>query len=73
MGVVSPSAFSDLPIPNKLLFSRTEFCQLCDLSERFLDYLIENGTIRVVRAGARVLIPRRELLRFAHVVDGDGR
>jgi hypothetical protein len=33
--------------------------------------LIGNGNIHVARAGARVLIPRHELLRFAHVPDGD--
>ncbi len=71
MRAVSPSASPDLPIPNKLLFSRREFSQLCDPSERFVDYLIENGTIPVVRVGARVLIPRHELLRFANVPEGN--
>ena len=56
-----------LPIPDKLLFDRREVVALTGLSLRFVDLLIADGTLRVKRVGARVLIPRAELLRFAGV------
>jgi len=64
---------STLPIPPKLLFSRRELAALTGLSLGFIDNLIADGTIRVVRLGDRVLIPRHELLRFASVPEGDQR
>jgi excisionase family DNA binding protein len=59
-----------LPIPAKLFFSRREIVSLTGLSLRFVDSLIANGVIRAKRVGDRVLIPRRELLRFAELTDG---
>jgi excisionase family DNA binding protein len=59
-----------LPIPAKLFFNRREIVSLTGLSLRFVDSLIADGMIRVKRVGDRVLIPRRELLRFAELTDG---
>ena len=56
-----------LPIPDKLLFDRREVVALTGLSLRFVDLLIADGTLLVKRVGARVLVPRAELLRFAGV------
>ena len=56
-----------LPIPAKLFFNRREIVSLTGLSLRFVDSLIADGTIHVKRVGDRVLIPRRELLRFAEL------
>ena len=56
-----------LLIPDKLLFDRREVVALTGLSLRFVDLLIADGTLPVKRVGARVLVPRAELLRFAGV------
>jgi len=58
-----------LPIPDKLCFDRRESAAYTGLSLRFIDKLIADGTLRVKRVGARVLIPRQELLRFAEVTE----
>ena len=62
-----------LPIPGKLLFDRSEFASLTGLSLRTISCLIADGTIRVKRVGARVLIPRAELLRFAEIEEPTDR
>jgi excisionase family DNA binding protein len=53
-----------LPIPEKLLFDRTEFAALTGLSLRTVANLIADGTLPVKRVGRRTLIPRAELLHF---------
>jgi excisionase family DNA binding protein len=56
-----------LPIPDKLLFDRTEFAALTGLSLRTVATLIADGTLRVKHVGRRTLIPRGELLRFCEI------
>ena len=55
------------PIPDKLLFDRSEFAALTGLSLRTVANLIANGTLRVKRVGRRTLILRGELLRFCEI------
>ncbi len=57
------------PIPDKLFFDRRDVVAFTGLSLRFVDLLIADGTLRVKRVGARVLVPRAELLRFAGVTE----
>ncbi|PYV53299.1 MAG: hypothetical protein DMG98_21380 [Acidobacteria bacterium] len=52
-----------------MCFDRRESAAYTGLSLRFIDKLIADGTLRVKRVGARVLIPRQELLRFAEVTE----
>jgi len=61
----------DLPIPGKLFFDRREIASLTGLCLRTIDSLIVAGAIRAKRVGARVLIPRAELLRFAQIGNSD--
>jgi excisionase family DNA binding protein len=61
---LQPSRF---PIPEKLLFDRSEFSALTGLSLRTVANLIADGTLRVKRVGRRTLILRSELLRFCEV------
>jgi len=61
-----------LPIPDKLLFDRTEIAALTGLSLRTVANLIADGTVRVKRVGRRTLIPRAELLRFCEVPETIG-
>jgi excisionase family DNA binding protein len=49
----------------KLLLSREEAAALLSISQRSLDYLIANKSISVRRIGSRVLIPVKDLQRFA--------
>ena len=49
----------------KLLLSREEAATLLSISRRSLDYLIANKAISVRRIGTRVLIPVKDLQRFA--------
>jgi excisionase family DNA binding protein len=49
----------------KLLLSRGEAAALLSISRRSLDYLIANKAISVRRIGSRVLIPVKDLQRFA--------
>jgi excisionase family DNA binding protein len=67
MLAVTQSESITLPIPAKLLFSRTEFAALTGLSLRTIAELIANSTVRVKHVGRRTLIPRAELLRFCQV------
>jgi excisionase family DNA binding protein len=67
MATATPIA---LPIPDKLFFDRRDVVAFTGLSLRFVDLLIADGTLRVKRVGARVLVPRAELLRFAEVSAG---
>jgi len=53
------------PLPQKLVVDRREFAALLGLSVGMVDKLIRGGQIKITRVGDRVLIPRRELLRFA--------
>jgi excisionase family DNA binding protein len=57
-------ARAELGIHEKLLVGRHEAAALLSISQRSLDYLVANRQIQVRRIGARVLIPRSELLRF---------
>ena len=50
---------------DKLLLSRREAAVLLTISQRSLDYLIANKILSVRRIGSRVLIPMRNLQRFA--------
>jgi len=70
MGVISESQpLRDKRKPvrsaEKLLLSREEAATLLSISRRSLDYLIANKAISVRRIGARVLIPVKDLQRFA--------
>jgi hypothetical protein len=56
-----------LPIPDKLFFDRRDVVAFTGLSLRFVDLLVADGTLGVKRIGARVLVPRAELLKFAGV------
>ena len=64
---MSVPAITAHPVESKLLFSRKESAQLTGLSVPFIDILIRDGRLRVKRVGARVLVPRSELLRFAEI------
>jgi excisionase family DNA binding protein len=48
-----------------LLFSRKLAAQALSLSVRAVDYLIHDSKLKTVRVGAKNLIPRAELLKFA--------
>jgi excisionase family DNA binding protein len=50
---------------DKLLVSRREAAARLSISQRAVDYLIANKTLTTRRIGSRVLIPARDLLRFA--------
>ena len=52
-------------ISEKLLFSRKEVAHLTGLSLPFIDTLIRDGRLPVIRIGARTLVAREELLRFS--------
>jgi excisionase family DNA binding protein len=49
----------------KLLLSREAAAAVLSISRRSLDYLIANKAISVRRIGSRVLIPVKDLQRFA--------
>jgi excisionase family DNA binding protein len=51
----------------KLLVSRREAAARLSISQRAVDYLIANKTLSTKRIGSRVLIPTRDLQRFARV------
>ena len=51
---------------DKLLVSRREAAVRLSISQRAIDYLIANKTLTTKRIGSRVLIPTRDLRRFAH-------
>ena len=50
---------------DKLLLSRQEAADLLSISQRALDYLIAHRVLCARRIGSRVLIPVRDLERFA--------
>jgi hypothetical protein len=50
---------------DKLLLSRQEAAELLSISQRALDYLIAHGVLCTRRIASRVLIPVRDLERFA--------
>jgi excisionase family DNA binding protein len=50
---------------SRLLFSRREVAKLLNLSERQITRQIANGKLRIVRIGARTLVHREEVQRFA--------
>ena len=58
---------SKIPIrtDDKILVSRREAAARLSISQRALDYLIANKTLSTKRIGTRVLIPIRDLQRFA--------
>ena len=66
LAVTEPESIT-LPIPAKLLFSRTEFVALTGLSLRTVAQLIAERKLRIKHVGRRTLIPRTELLRFCEV------
>jgi excisionase family DNA binding protein len=49
----------------RLLFSRREVSKLLGISERQITRQIANGRLRIVRIGARTLVHRDEVQRFA--------
>jgi excisionase family DNA binding protein len=61
----TPSARKSVRAEDKLLLSRQDAAALLSISERSLDYLIANKNLTVRRIGSRVLIPMRDLQRFA--------
>ena len=48
-----------------LLYSRKLAGAALSLSVRSIDYLIQNGRLKTVRVGAKVLIPRSEIFALA--------
>lgn len=48
-----------------LLYSRKLAAQALSLSVRSIDYLLAAGKIQTVRVGSKVLIPAKELQKFA--------
>ncbi len=48
-----------------LLMNRKRSAAMLSISVRGLDYLIADGSIRARRLGGRVLVPTKELRRFA--------
>jgi excisionase family DNA binding protein len=52
-------------IDDKLLVSRREAAARLSISQRAIDYLIANKTLTTKRIGSRVLIPTKDLRRFA--------
>ena len=50
---------------DKLLLSRAEAAALLSISKRAVDYLIADGVLCTRRIASRVLIPVRDLERFA--------
>jgi excisionase family DNA binding protein len=48
----------------KLGYSLREAFEATSLSRRKLEYLIQQGTIRAVKIGRRIVIPSRELERL---------
>lgn len=50
---------------NKLLYSRKEAAAVLSVSLRTLDYLVATRQLVTRKIGARVLIPSRELQKFA--------
>ena len=69
---MSAPATSPFIVLERLLFSRKEVAQLTGLSLPFIDNLIKDGKLRVVRIGARTLVGRQELLRFSGVEELKG-
>jgi excisionase family DNA binding protein len=51
--------------PQPLLYSRKLAAQALSLSLRAVDYLLHEGKLKTIRVGAKNLIPRDELLKFA--------
>ena len=59
-------SISVLPsIENRLAFSRGETAAILGISRSYVDLLVREGRLRVSRVGARVLVPRSEVLRLA--------
>ena len=52
-------------MPEPILYSKKLAAQVLSVSPRSIDYLIENGRLTPVSIGARKLIHRSELERFA--------
>jgi excisionase family DNA binding protein len=63
--MTSKSERKSVRAEDKLLLSRQEAAALLSISQRSLDYLIANKVLTVRRIGSRVLIPVRDLQRFA--------
>jgi excisionase family DNA binding protein len=61
-----------LKLSEKILYSRLEAAQLLSISLRTLDHLQQKKEITTRRIGRKVLIPARELEKFASR-DHDGR
>jgi len=59
------TASSAVEFPPILLLDRKRAAAMLSISVGALDYLIADGAIRVRRIGGRVLVPTRELQRFA--------
>jgi excisionase family DNA binding protein len=53
-----------------VLISRSDAAIALGLGRRTLDELIARGELRIRRVGRRVLIPRKEIERFAATRDG---
>jgi excisionase family DNA binding protein len=67
IGYSSAASFGKKPVRSeeKLLVSRREAAAWLSISQRAIDYLIANNSLPTKRIGSRVLIPTRELRRFA--------
>ena len=53
--------------PDKLLLSRYEAAHIMGFSDRFVDQLIADGTIKAKKYGRRVMVPRTECERLSSV------
>jgi hypothetical protein len=58
------TASSTVELP-RILLDRKRAAAMLSISVRALDYLTSSGAIRVRRIGGRVLVPIKELQRFA--------
>jgi excisionase family DNA binding protein len=54
-----------MPSASRLLYDRKEAARQLSVSVRTLDYLIAARELETRRLGKKVLIPHRELVRFA--------
>jgi excisionase family DNA binding protein len=59
------TAEQTVPSALRLLLSKPEAAWALNISLRKLDYLIAEKALGVRRIGSRVLVPRRELERYA--------
>ena len=62
--IVAPTSTSPQPL-TRLLYDRKSAAQMLSISIRSLDYLIARKELDTRRIGKKVLVPHRELVRYA--------